>query len=219
MNLGISIVLITLLGCASNWLNGRYLNYPATNFLYYIGTLVHEVSHAALCFFTGAKIKEISVFSKNPHVVFLKPKLPIIGKLLISLAPIFGGMLFLFLINKYFLANYFAIPQFSNWQDALVSPVKILSQMNLLDWRSWLATLLCLNVGAMIGPSWQDLKNIWPALIILFFLKWPFLVNFNLQIVILILANILIQIILIAVIKMIRTTVFYFLKSGDRIKS
>jgi hypothetical protein len=210
MNLGISIVLITLLGYASNWLNWRYLNSPITSFLYYIGTLVHELSHAIACFCTGAKIKEISIFSKNPHIAFLEPKIPILGKLLISLAPLAGGISFLFLINRYFLTDHFVLPQFLNWQDIFIYPIKILGRINLFDWRSWVAIFLLLNVGAMIGPSWQDLKNIWFLLIIFFFLKWQFLANFNLQVISIILSGILIQITLMILIKITKTAALLF---------
>lgn len=206
MNIGVLVILISLLGNVSNWLNWRYLNYSIVRLLYYLGAVIHELSHALFCLLTGATIVEISIFSKKPHVVYSKPKLPFIGKLLISLAPIVGGLLFLFLINKYYLANYFIIPQFSDWKSILIAPLKLLSQINLFTWQSWVMILLFLNVGAMIGPSWRDLKNIWPIIIILFFFKYSLFTSLGLLVIILILTNTLIQITLILVIEIIKTT-------------
>jgi len=197
MNLGILIILITLLGYISNWLNWRYLNYSIVHLLYYLGVFIHELSHATFCLLTGATITGGSIFSREPHVIHSKPKLPFIGQLLISLAPIVGGLSLLFLINKYCLVNYFKIPQ-------LTAPLILLSQINLMNWQSWLMILLFLNVGAMIGPSSQDLKNIWPIMVILFFVKWPLIMNLSLLVIILILTNIIIQIVLISVIKITR---------------
>ena len=201
MNLGILIILIALLGYISNWLNWRYLNYSVVRLLFYVGAFLHELSHVIFCRLTGATITGGNIFSRKPHVIHSKPKLPFIGQLLISLAPIIGGLLFLFLINKYYLVNYFEIPQFSDWQSALIAPLSLLSQINLLDWQSWLMILLFLNVGAMIGPSLQDLKNIWPIMIILLFIKCSPLLSLSLLVIILILTNIIIQIILILVIR------------------
>lgn len=207
MNLGLLIILITILGTLSNWLNWRYLNYRAIQFLYYIGAFIHETSHALLCVITGAKIEDYVIFSRQPHVIYRRPKLAFVGELLISFAPIAGGLLLLFLINKYFLVSHFKIPEFSNWLDIFVAPFKLLLQINLFSWQSWLMILLFLNVGAMIGPSWQDLKNIWPAIIILFFFNYPWLANLGLTAIILILTNILIQFILILIFEVIKIAV------------
>lgn len=201
MNLGVVIILIVILGYASNWLNWRYLNYPAVRLLFYVGAFVHELSHILLCYLTGAAIQGGSIFSRTPHINHSKPRLPVFGQLLISLAPIAGGLVFLFLINRYCLAGYFRIPQFSSLQDIFVSPLIILSQINLFEWQSWLMIFLFINIGSMIGPSFQDLKNMWFLLIVLLFINIPPLANLGFLAVILILTNILIQLIFIVLIK------------------
>ena len=211
MNLGLLIILISLSGSISNWLNWRYLNYSVVRLLYYLGAVVHESSHAFLCLLTGAKITKFSVFSKQPQVNHYKSKLPILGEFFISIAPIAGGLVFLFLINKYYLQNYFIIPQFHVWQDIFTAPLDILSQINLLNWKDWIMILLFLNVGSMIGPSWQDLKNIWPVMIVLFFFNYPVFDYFGSLVIVLILTNILIQIILILIIEIIKNIYFRIL--------
>lgn len=162
---------------------------------------MHETSHALVCIATGAKIEEFKVFSPQPHVIHRKSKLPLAGELFISFAPIAGGLLFLFLINRYLLGNYFVAPPLSNWRDIFIEPLKLLLQINLFQWQSWVMILLFFNVGAMLGPSTQDLKNIWPLLIILFFVKSAFFADLGLMALSLILTNIAIQLIIVLVLK------------------
>lgn len=205
MNLGILIVLITLLGYLSNWLNWRYLNNPAIKILYYLGAAVHETSHAVFCIITGARITEFSIFSKQPHVIYQKSKIPFLGNLLISLAPIFGGLTFLFLVNNYFLPKTFVLPSVFNLETLLSAPFFFLKQLDPSEWSSWLMIFLSFNIGAMIGPSFQDLKNIWPLLIICFFIEWPILIKLGFLTLALILTNLLIQLILLIFLKIFKT--------------
>jgi len=200
MNLGILLVLITLSGYASNWINWQFLNYKLVRLLYFLGSFVHESSHAVLCLLTGAKIKEFKVFSRQPRVVHLEPKLPLLGMPLISLAPLFGGSAFLFLLNRFWLKDYFIISKISEWQEAIFLPFDLLSQINLLEWQSWVMIFIFLNVGAMIGPSLKDLKNFWPVLILFFFINSPALLGFAYLVLGLILTNLIIQLILVILI-------------------
>ncbi len=206
ISLGIAVVSITVFGYLSNFLNWRFLNYKITRLLYYLGAIVHESSHAILCILTRAKIEKFTVFSEQPQVVHRKSKLPFLGEVLISVAPIAGGLLFLFLVNRYLLENYFLVPQFSRWngwQSLLALPLKFLAQINLLQWQSWLMIFLSFNAGAMLGPSTRDLKNIWPALILLFFIKSPLLIGICLAALSLIFVNIILQIATILFLKII----------------
>jgi hypothetical protein len=191
-NLGVIIILITALGYLSNVLNWRYLNNGVIRFLYYIGALVHETSHAVLCVLTGAKIEEFTVFSNQPRVVHRKSRIPLLGELLISAAPIAGGLLFLFLVNRYLLGNYFA------------PTATALLHLNLLQWQSWVMILLLFNAGAMLGPSTWDLKNVWPVLIILLFVHYAPVAAFGLMALGLIVANIVLQLIAIVLIFLLR---------------
>ncbi len=200
ISLGVVIVLIAVFGYVSNFLNWRYLNYRIIRFLYYIGAFVHETSHAILCILTGAKIEKFTVFSDQPQVAHRRSKVPLVGELLISAAPIAGGLAFLFLVNRYLLGNYFIVPQFSgwhDWQDIFVGPLRLLSQIDLFRWQSWVAILLSFNAGAMLGPSPRDLKNVWPALILLFFVHSTFLTNIGQAALGLIFANIILQLMVI----------------------
>jgi hypothetical protein len=212
INLGEVVLLIAAFGYFSNFLNWRYLNYGLVRLLYYIGAVVHETSHAVLCVLTGARIERFTVFSNQPQVVHQKSKVPFLGELLISSAPIAGGLLFLFLVNHFLLGNYFAasVPRFLSWHDwrnMLLAPLALIAQIDLLQWQSWVMILLFFNVGAMLGPSPQDLKNVWPMLILLFFVPifWAThpLIAMGLVAIDLILVNILLQAITITCFKIV----------------
>ncbi|MFW0862750.1 MAG: hypothetical protein ACKKL6_04180 [Candidatus Komeilibacteria bacterium] len=199
MNLGILIILITILGCFSNWLNGKFLNFRITHWLYYLGALIHELSHAILCVLTGARISEFKVFSKQPHVTHSRPRLILIGQPLISLAPIAGGLLFIYIINTWLLNNYINVINPTALQEIPRLLINIFSQLNLAEWQTWIIILLFINVGAMIGPSTKDLKNIWPFIIVMFFINWPLLTNLSIVAIYMIIINIIIQIIAILI--------------------
>lgn len=196
VNIGVIVIAITALGYVSNFLNWRFLDYAPIRALYYVGALVHETSHAIACILTGARIEQFTVFSNQPQVVHRKSRLPILGELIISAAPIAGGLLFLFLVNRYALGSYFTVPSFGavyGWKIFLLVPFGLLSQINLLQWQSWVMIFLSFNSGAMLGPSMQDLKNVWPMLIVLLFFQSPTITEFGAATIIMIIVNIMIQ--------------------------
>jgi hypothetical protein len=202
--IGIIIVVISALGYVSNSLNWRFLNYKINYLLYYLGAFIHESSHAIFCLLTFAKVSEYKVFVRQPHVSYSNSKLPLIGNLLISIAPIFGGLTVIFFVNKYFLAGQYIMPQFQNWQFFLSDFLKFIKQIDITKWKNLLAIFLFLNIGAMIAPSSQDLKNVWFWIILLVFIPWPFFTHFGLLAVAFILINIIFQIILITIISMVK---------------
>ncbi len=207
ISLGLVIIAIAILGFVSNRLNWYYLNYRITHFLYYIGAFVHETSHAILCLFTGAPIQEFMVFAEQPQIVHLKSRIPILGELLIAVAPIVGGLAFLFLVNRYLLGNYISyshIPVWSGWQSIFRIPLQILAQLNPLHWQSWVMIFLSFNIGAMIGPSPKDLANVWPILVVLFLVHSNFLIGVGLIAVSLILVNIILQLLAVGLIQMVK---------------
>lgn len=197
MNLGIAITTLVLFGYISNWLNWKYLNYKITHLLYYLGAFVHEGSHAIFCILTGSKIIEFKFLSNSPQVIHTKSKIPLVGSFLISSAPIFGGLFFLFLINHLVLKDRFIVDSFTgDWKNTLLEPIKLISQMR-FEWQSLLMFFVFLNIGAMMSPSIQDIKNAWPMIILAFFIPSSFMINLCLIAIELILANIAIQIMLI----------------------
>ncbi len=202
LTIGIVIVIISALGYFSNWLNWRFLNYRINHLLYYFGAFVHETSHAILCLATLAEIHKYKVVSYQPQVTYSNSRLPILGNLLISIAPILGGLAFLFVVNKYFLQNQFVMPAFESWKFFLNDFLKFTAQINLTKWKDWILLFLFFNMGAMLGPSWQDLKNVWILIVILVFIPWPFFNHLGMLATSFILINIILQTFLIAIISL-----------------
>jgi hypothetical protein len=200
LTIGIVIILISALGYFSNSLNWHFLNYKINHLLYYFGAFIHESSHALVAILTGAKIHKYKVISIQPQVSYSNSKIPILGNLLISIAPIIGGLTFLFFLNKYFLANQFIMPAFLNWKFFLNNFLKFVIQIDITKWQDWIIIFLFLNMGAMIGPSMQDLKNVWILIIILMFIPSTFCTHLGLLTVALILINIILQICLVIII-------------------
>jgi len=67
-------------------------------FAFLPGLIVHELSHVTGCFLTGADVYEAKIYDNEAaHVKFGKPRLPIIGKPIIALAPIVGCLLAIWL--------------------------------------------------------------------------------------------------------------------------
>ncbi|MEK9176669.1 MAG: hypothetical protein AAB923_00040, partial [Patescibacteria group bacterium] len=110
-----------------------------------------------------------------------------------GIAPIIGGLLFLFAVNQFVLIDRFALPAYEEWRDTLTGAWTLLGQVNLGEWEGWALILLFLNAGAMLGPSFQDLKNFWPVLILLIFVEYPPVAHLGLLAASLIIVNIFIQ--------------------------
>jgi len=199
MNLGVLLLSLTILGYASHYLNQKFLSSSLLKPLYYLGTTIHELSHAIACIAAGAPIHSIKIFSPEPQVTHGKPFLPWMTQPLISLAPVVCGLLFLFAINHWLLKDYLILSTPTDLTETGTILKNLLLSLHLADFRTYIWLFLTLNVGAMLGPSWQDLKNIWPFLIIAWFITWPPLLSLGLLVNTLLIANILIQGIIIAV--------------------
>ncbi|MES2314732.1 MAG: hypothetical protein V4524_02220 [Patescibacteria group bacterium] len=202
MTTGFILLIMIVVAYFSNWLNWKFLNSNITRYLYYIGTLVHESSHALVAIVLGSRIHEFKIFSEQPHVVYGKPKIPLIGNMLISLAPLFGGLAFLYLVNSYVLHSQYLIHSVA-LENIFGAILDTLSQINLLHWQTWVLILLFINVGAMLSPSYQDIKNMWPVLIVFLFFNIAPLSDILIIALQLILVGIVIQVGVIILVKFI----------------
>lgn len=210
MSVGLLLVLISVLGYISNFLNWRFLSRLFfVRWFYWVGVFIHEFSHALLCVLMGAKIEKFEVFSSTPQVIHRQSKIPLIGEVLISIAPIFGGILFLLLFSSVLQSYFFNWNSiFSlNFGELKIFLYNLIFYFDFTRWQDWLLAFLSFNIGAMVGPSFQDLKNIWVVALISFFIKWPFLIKWLSVTVALIIFNIFLQ-----VVSIILFAIFNFLK-------
>lgn len=124
------------------------------------GIILHEFSHAFACLITGAPIESINVFKKDGgEVKHGKSKVPVIGQLLISLAPFIVGALAIYFLSKLIGINSSSISNF-NISDAFGWVKNAFSNIDIADWKSWVAIYLVLSVAVTMTPSVQDMKNI-----------------------------------------------------------
>lgn len=127
------------------------------------GVILHELSHSLGCLICGARITKISFFDKNGgSVEHQKPFIPILGPILISLAPLVVSI-----VLFYFLARGLHFESSLNLS-ALLYNFKLISKV--IDFGSWqnlLIIYLLLSIAVTMMPSWQDLTNMITPIIIL----------------------------------------------------
>jgi hypothetical protein len=138
------------------------------------GIAVHELSHAAACLLTGAKVHSMVLFRSDGsgEVKHGPPKLKYIGDVMIALAPLVGcslcllllGMLLRSPVNLYSASAEGVTPSQLAflwdmaglvWRDLGLA----VQTTSLTSWRTWvfLYFAICFTLG--MAPSGQDLKN------------------------------------------------------------
>ena len=133
--------------------------YKMVRYIILPGVIIHELSHAALCFVFRHKIEQISflntdytsttlgfvLHSYNPRSLYQQ-----IGNFFISIAPIFGGYFFLFIL----LNNIFNLDLYHLNIDSLIAYIELTSFGELI-----LVGYLILTISITLCPSSQDFKN------------------------------------------------------------
>lgn len=127
------------------------------------GIIVHELSHAALCVLTGARIRRIGFF--DPHggaVEHERPRLGAMGNALIGVAPLFGVVVafrWIASLAGLTLTDVSSVPSLGSsigtfmtvgW-DLLSGPWNTASH--------WLVVWLTLSLAASLAPSGTDLRH------------------------------------------------------------
>lgn len=138
------------------------------------GVAVHELSHAAACVLTGAKVHSMVLFRPDGsgEVRHGPPKIRYIGDTFIALAPLAGCTLCLWLLGLLLRSpvNLYEVQAAGVHADEggfLLSLARLVWEdlvlaartTSLLDWRTWvfLYFAMCFTLG--MAPSRQDLKN------------------------------------------------------------
>lgn len=169
------------------------------------GIVVHELSHLFACLLTGAKVHKVKLFSKEGGFVkHSESKIPIIGDIVISFAPIIGGIASVFIIH--FLLNF----------PAVMINYNIVELLNLIQtWQFWLGFYLIASIFTSLTPSSQDVKNSFASLfvvLIIFLILEYFEINafslLNHQVLI----NILSFGVIMQIFTLLLSVPFYFLK-------
>lgn len=181
----IILVLILITLCIIlNYLFSKYFNRKALLLLLAPGVVVHELSHAVGCLLVGANIQEIKLFSPKGdtlgYVTHSKPKVPVIGQIIISIAPLIGCCLFLYLIA---LATNFPTDfdytidlsekvAFTEVFQIIKDGIDVIINADFKSWETWVFLYLALSLSASIAPSSKDFFNMLPGIVILGFIVY-----------------------------------------------
>jgi len=138
------------------------------------GVVVHELSHAAACLVVGAKISRITVFDpEGGSVVHSEPRVPVIGKPIVSMAPIFGCGFALWLCwwalgPRVTLADLPAHVTFTKAGlaaftrgvvDVAEDALRIFTKSDWRSWRTYVFIYLSVTLAISLCPSRRDFRN------------------------------------------------------------
>jgi hypothetical protein len=160
----------------SNYLH-RSLSF-ASRTLYVVlmlpGTIAHEMCHAVVALLMGARITKFSVIPSGDslgHVEYTSPKIPIIGNVAISIAPLIGCPAILLLISGYFGINFNFPPAsfeiLAGSRFLLDGTFSFITGLDYLNWKTYVFLYLALTLGAGAAPSKTDILGMLPGLIII----------------------------------------------------
>lgn len=118
------------------------------------GIALHELSHTSVAILTGAPVRGIQLFSKSGgYVLHERPRLPVLGQLAISFAPLVVGITIAVYLSSYL---PFAMPSLS--LASLWSWVT-LSIKTVVSWRfmQWIIFYIFTSIILTLTPSRQDI--------------------------------------------------------------
>lgn len=187
MTIGIYIIIILILGYFSVYIRERWLNLKWMKPLTWLGILIHESAHALLCLLTGGRVTGFRVTSTEGYVTHYRPKVPILGPMLTAIAPLLVGLIIIGVLNNFWLKTSLSITSPDIWENFSA----VILSLNLFAWPTWILLIIFLNIGVTLGPSVADLKNIWPLVILSFFIKSEEVAQILASVIVLIAINII----------------------------
>lgn len=168
ISLAIWLALIIFLSTVIDFLlksvfrNGGYRIFVAP------GVILHELAHGFVCLITGAKVKEINFFDrKGGFVKHEKSKLPIIGPVIISLAPLLIGIVVIFILSRFIIIAPDYRLELSLTPQNLNRILSSVIQIHLTSARSLIAFYFLVSICTTMAPSFRDFANAFLGLIFL----------------------------------------------------
>ena len=146
---------------------------PLRSFYYFFrapGVIVHECSHILGCLITGATIKKVVFFSeKGGSVTHTSSKIPYLGDVVISTAPLFCVPLVLagctWVFSQYLGCVFPPLPMGVDSMDALfglfIGIIGMFTRNLIVRFNPWFLVYLYLTLTLVLSlaPSAQDMKN------------------------------------------------------------
>jgi len=160
--------------CISVMLDNLWAQVLPLRFLYLAmrapGVIVHECCHVLGCILTGAKITKVVLLSRDGgSVTYTRPKIPVLGDVIISSAPLFGiplvlsglTMLFSEYLGCVFPSFPSAIDSAGTLHALAVSVISVFDANLVSAFHPWFLLYLYLTTSLVLSmaPSSQDLRN------------------------------------------------------------
>lgn len=145
----------------------------------WLGTPIHEYSHAILAVLFGHKINDVVLFSPDAstgelgHVIHSYNKKSVyqsVGNFFIGSAPLIIGPLLLVILLYLLVPGgrelFSSIPGIQNSFAPIVDGIKnffisLFSFNNLSSWRFWIFLYVSFCIASHLAPSKADLKGVW----------------------------------------------------------
>lgn len=133
------------------------------------GVIIHELAHGFACILTGAKVSEMSLFEKEGgHVKHTKSKIPILGPIIISLAPLIVGIIAIYFISRYLSTSGLdTLKSGYSVKSMLLANVAIVKSLAHLSWKNGILLYITVSVVVTMLPSRQDILHAFLPLLIL----------------------------------------------------
>ena len=135
------------------------------------GVVLHEIAHMIGCLVTGAEIRKVVYFSQEGgSVTYSEPRIPVVGTVIISTAPLFFLPLILAGLTWIF-GTYFgcSVPQVvpltgdlvTGSEDMFRNVITLFSSNLVVHFNGWffLYLFLCGSIVLSLAPSGQDFRN------------------------------------------------------------
>lgn len=129
------------LSYAANWFLARVFVGRTYRYLIAPGVIIHEYSHALACIVTGARIRKVRVFEATGGEVVHEPARLPFGEGLISVAPILGAAIAVYLLAVVLVPGFVG-----------------LGELNISSWQFLAFAYLASSITAAMSPSTQDLR-------------------------------------------------------------
>jgi hypothetical protein len=164
-------IVVMLISMALDFLWAQAM--PVRVFYYIIkapGVITHECAHVLGCLITGASIKKVVLFSREGgSVTYTSPKIPYLGDVVISTAPLFCIPLVLvgctWIFSQYLGCALPPLPSGAGSMDALPGLgsgiAEMFTQNIFVRFNAWFLLYLYLTLSLIlsVAPSSQDLRN------------------------------------------------------------
>lgn len=166
VNLSIWLVLIIILSMILDFILRQTFHGSKYRIMVAPGVIIHELSHAIACLITVARVKEINFFdNKGGYVKHEKSKIPIIGPVIISLAPLMVGIVLVYILSRYVVIGSDVELSLNLSQSNINKIIETVLHLNLLNIKSLITLYLLISIGITMAPSFKDFTNAFIGLI------------------------------------------------------